>query len=29
MYMMGMTAAEDIIRVLRGQVPMNQENRFT
>jgi hypothetical protein len=24
-----MTAAEDIIPVLRGQVPMNQANRFT
>ena len=29
MYRIGMTAAEDIIPVLRGQVPMNQANRFT
>jgi len=29
MYRIGMMAAEDIIPVLRGQVPMNQANRFT
>ena len=29
MYRMGMTAAQDIMRVLRGEPPLNQANQLT